>query len=348
MKTRSGGKLFLASRSKLIVFSVFISLIFHSCAFNKRVQVFKKAFDTAGENINKGLEKHVPTGVTELLNVPYHTTDTDAKLDVYYPSGSDWKNKPSVVWIHGGGWIAGSKEHISNYAKILAHEGFTVIAVEYSLAPERKHPTPVLQINSSLTFLSENAEKYHFNPRKIVIGGDSGGAQIAAQLGIVLSDEVYAKKLGVVPSVTRNNISGMILYCGTYNFSQAEKGTEGIILRMMMRAYSGKKNFKKKSYFALGSVTKHIPTTYPSTFISVGNKDILKKHSYELAEILKEKGIKVDSLFFENDKVSLNHEYQFDLDNESGKLALQRTVKFINGLDDTASQIKIKSKSTSF
>lgn len=328
-------KLLIYRKSVFIVFTLIVSFIFNSCSFNKKVLIFRQAFDVAGNNMNKGLEKHVPQGVNSLIDVKYGSANPDSKMDVYYPSGSDtnWKNRPAIIWIHGGGWIAGSKEQISNYAKILAHQGYTVVAIEYSLAPEKIHPTPVIQVNTALRFLLENPEKYHFNPTKIVIAGDSGGAQIAAQTGIVLTDSAYAKKLGVVPAVSRKKIAGMILYCGIYNLSKAEKDTEGLMLRMMMRAYSGKQNFKKKSYFALGSVAKHIPPTYPPTFISVGNKDILKKHSYELAEVLKEKGIKVDSLFFEDaDKVSLNHEYQFDLDNESGKLALERTVKFLEGL----------------
>ncbi len=188
------------------------------------------------------------------------------------------------------------------------------------------------QVNTALAFLLTHAAKYRVNTSKIVIAGDSGGAQIAAQLGIVLSDPAYAKRLEISPTVSRSAISGMILYCGIYNLSKAEKEKGGIMLRMMMRAYSGHKNFKRNSFFGLGSVIHHIPVNYPPTFLSVGNKDILKPHTYELAQVLSNKGVRVDSLYFESADVSLNHEYQFNLDDESGKVALERTVAFLNKL----------------
>ncbi len=308
-------------------------LVLPGCGFQSKIKLFRGAFDAAGEGINNDLEKHVPADVTPVLNVHYNESDTDAFLDVYYPvNDTGWNNRPVIVWIHGGGWIAGSKEQIANYAKIVAHKGYTVITVEYSLAPERKHPTPVRQVNTALAFLLKHAAKYHVNAKQIVIAGDSGGAQIAAQLGIVLSDPAYAKRLGIIPSVSRSAISGMILHCGIYNLSKAEKGKEGVMLRMMMRAYSGHKIYKPNSYFGLGSVVHHIPENYPPTFISVGNKDILKEHSYELAKELINKGIPVDTLFFETADVSLNHEYQFNLDDESGKVALEKTLTFLNTL----------------
>jgi len=78
------------------------------------------------------------------------------------------------------------------------------------------------------------------------------------------------------------------------------------------------------------SVPRHITGGLPRIFISVGNRDQLAPQSYMLAEIAKAKGVPVDSLFFpESYSPSLRHEYQFDLDSDAGKLALQRSLEFL-------------------
>lgn len=301
---------------------------------------FRKAFDQMGENVNKDLEKHVPQNVRSELNIQYNQADTDAYLDVYYPpdTSENWSDNPTIVWIHGGGWIAGSKEQIANYAKILSHKGFVVVTIEYSLSPEKIHPTPARQINNALSYLIANAERLKINKRRVVIAGDSGGANIAAQIGIVITDPVYAKKIGITPTLSSSQLSGMILYCGTYDFAKATLRKEAVILRMMLRAYSGRINYIRDPIFNLGSVINHIPHTYPPTFISTGNQDPLKKHSYSLANTMASKGIKIDTLFWETrNDVSLGHEYQFNLDEESGKVALTRTVEFLNKLNQQSS-----------
>jgi len=317
----------------LTIIALFIS---QGCSFNTKVLLFRKAFDSAGETINDELQKHIPEGVTSIRNVNYIPSDTNAFMDIYYPESTNtaWNERPAILWIHGGGWIAGSKNQIASYSTILAHRGYTVVAANYSLAPESQYPIPVIQLNNALAFLTKHSSKYKFNSKRIVIAGDSGGAQIAAQLGIALTDSAYAKTLGIVPSVPRSTISGMILFCGIYNFNNAVFGKEGVLLRMMLRAYSGSAFYKKKSDFILASVASYIPNNYPPTFISTGNNDVLKRHSYKLADTLKVKGVPVDELFFKNNrKVSLGHEYQFNLDDESGKLALERTVRFLKSLD---------------
>jgi hypothetical protein len=65
-------------------------------------------------------------------------------------------------------------------------------------------------------------------------------------------------------------------------------------------------------------------------FISAGNADPLGLHSKALAEVAKAKGVDVDGLFFPDDySPPLQHEYQFDLDEKAGRLALDRTETFL-------------------
>jgi acetyl esterase/lipase len=85
--------------------------------------------------------------------------------------------------------------------------------------------------------------------------------------------------------------------------------------------------------FAYGSVINYLTPDFPPTFISAGNGDPLLSHSLAFADVLRSRGVYVDSLFFTDDySPALPHEYQFNLDTDAGNLALERSVKFLSGL----------------
>jgi acetyl esterase len=82
--------------------------------------------------------------------------------------------------------------------------------------------------------------------------------------------------------------------------------------------------------FATASIINYISSEFPPIFISAGNADPLLPQSRAFAEKLSGLNVHVESLFFPDDyKANLPHEYQFDLDNDAGRLALDRLVNFV-------------------
>jgi acetyl esterase/lipase len=283
------------------------------------------------------LEKHVPGNIHAHLNDQYDASDADAFLDVFYPSKVERTDQtlPTIVWVHGGGWVAGTKDHIANYLKILAARGYTTVGVNYSLAPRRTYPTPVRQLNTALAYLTQNAGRLHIDSSKFILAGDSAGAQIAAQTAVVISASSYAEALGIAPSIERSQLRGVILYCGFYDFDVKIKRSLHLLLwsniRTIFWSYFGAKDYLNNPRYAQFLVGRHITSNFPPMFISVGNADELAPQSYRLAEIAANHGVPVDTLFFpENYAPSIKHEYQLDLDTNAGQLALERSVKFID------------------
>ena len=86
------------------------------------VLLIRRGFDKGAAEASQALEKHVPAGVSELRNETYDASDPDRHLDVFFPS--DVKNSDrtlmTVVWIHGGAWISGTKDQIANDANQLS------------------------------------------------------------------------------------------------------------------------------------------------------------------------------------------------------------------------------------
>ena len=72
-------------------------------------------------------------------------------------------------------------------------------------------------MNTALGYLSKNEAALHVDASKLFLAGDSAGAQIAAQLAIVISNSPYAKRMGVTPYINRRQLLGVILHCGVYD-----------------------------------------------------------------------------------------------------------------------------------
>ena len=91
--------------------------------------------DRNAARMNEALQPLVPSGILAKRNLQYDPDDSDALLDVYFPSAVIETKQllPVVVWVHGGSWITGSKELIANYLKILTSKGFTAVGVDYGL-----------------------------------------------------------------------------------------------------------------------------------------------------------------------------------------------------------------------
>lgn len=100
------------------------------------------------------------------------------------------------MWVHGGGFISSSPATVGDYAILLAHAGYTVASLDYSLAPGSRYPVPVRQGNAALRYLRANAGRFGGDPARIVLGGDSAGAQIASQLAAVQTDPALARSVG--------------------------------------------------------------------------------------------------------------------------------------------------------
>lgn len=294
------------------------------------------AFDASGERANASLASLVPAKITAHPDEIYDPGDPDARLDVFYPDDPQaGQGLLTIVWIHGGGFVSGSKDQIANYARILAGSGYAVAGVDYSVAPGSTYPTPLLQVNQALAYLARNAQRLHVDPRRLVLAGDSAGAQLAAQLANVITSPAYARTVGITPSIAPGQLVGVLLYCGPYAMTGSVTG--GPFARWFARtvqwSYSGRRDYARDPRGATLAVENFVTPGFPPTFISVGNGDSLASQSYALAEALRREGVRVDALFFARGyRPELPHEYQFFLDTEEARLALNRSQRFLVSL----------------
>jgi acetyl esterase len=295
--------------------------------------LIRYGFDKGAVEISQKLDKHVPSGVNAVLDQQYRPRDDDAYLDVFYPQTLPSPDAvlPTIVWVHGGAWISGNKGHVANYLKILASHGYTTVSVGYSIAPGHQYPIPLIQVNDAIAYLQLQAKRFHIDNSRIVLAGDSAGAQIAAQIAAIATNPAYADKVGVRPSLQPNQLKAVLLNCGAYNMNGVDyNGAFGSFLNTVMWSYSGTKDFLTDPKFQSFSVINYVTANFPRSFITAGNADPLAPESVALAKKLSEINVLTDTLFYHDDHLPpLGHEYQFNLDIADGRQALSRILAFL-------------------
>jgi acetyl esterase/lipase len=317
-------------RKVLLGLAAVAALIFAAFMLSPWPSVFliRLVFDKGAATASTKLQKHVPASI-KAATYRYDPASNDGFLDVYRPAKAI-AGTPTIVWIHGGGFVSGRRGDLTNYLKILAGQGFNVVNVDYTIAPEAHYPTPTRQVNQALAYLTRNGEKLGIDPDRLVLAGDSAGAQIAAQTAAIITNANYARRIGIVAGARPSQIVGALLFCGVFDVTRMGSGW---FVKTTTWAYSGKRNWRDAPGFETISVAPNVSGAYPPTFISAGNADPLGPQSVAMADALRAKSVRVDTLFYPpNYTPPLGHEYQFDLDTAAGQLALERSTAWLRGL----------------
>ncbi|MGN4931452.1 alpha/beta hydrolase [Bacillus cereus group sp. MYBK14-1] len=295
--------------------------------------LIKKAFE-GGMFVESDNYKNALKETNILKDINYNSKFPDGTLDIVYPKNHTEKS-PVIFWVHGGGFVGGDKSDITGYAVELAARGYTVININYALAPKRQYPTPVIQLGEAYEYIKENTKKYNIKLDHIYFAGDSAGAQISGQFVNIQTSPDYSK-LSEIPSlVDPSTIKGVLLFCGPYNMPALAKMETTKEVQDFMRttgwAYFGKKDFETLPEIEIASIFKHVTKNYPPTFITDGNTASFEDQGKALASALQSKGVYVDKLFFDkNISGELAHEFQFKMNTPAGQEVFSEALEFLN------------------
>src|SRR3954466_734268 len=126
-------------------------------------------------------------------DLPYAgVQDEKRTLDVYAPANA--KDLPVVFWIHGGGWQAGDKSDVKLKPRMFMDKGFVFVSTNYRLLPAVDMGTLIRDVAKSFRWVEDHAAEYGGDPKRVLVGGHSAGAQLAA---ILCTDDRYLKEQSV-------------------------------------------------------------------------------------------------------------------------------------------------------
>jgi acetyl esterase/lipase len=111
----------------------------------------------------------------------------DLVVRIYSPRGDG--PFPAIVYFHGGGWVLGDLDTHDALCRRLANEAeAVVVSVEYRLSPETVFPGGLHDCYDATQFVSDQAASLNVDPLRIIVAGDSAGANFAAAVALLAQD----------------------------------------------------------------------------------------------------------------------------------------------------------------
>jgi acetyl esterase/lipase len=138
--------------------------------------------------------------IAKEMDVAYAQSDGETlQLDAYLQAGPG--SHASVVFVHGGGFVAGDKRPCPSYIlePYLRH-GYSIFSVNYRLAPQHPFPAATDDVAVAIGHIKQHAAKWRIDPTRIVLTGESAGGLISAFVGATLRGE--------------NRVAAVIPMCG--------------------------------------------------------------------------------------------------------------------------------------
>ena len=119
-------------------------------------------------------------------DVAYDDAHVAQKMDIYLVESD--KPMPVMVYIHGGGWRGGSKNHVPDWLMNAVREGWlSVVSVEYRFTDVAPHPAQVNDCMRAIQFVRHNAADWNIDPQRIGVTGGSAGGHLS--LWVALHDD---------------------------------------------------------------------------------------------------------------------------------------------------------------
>jgi acetyl esterase len=163
----------------------------------------------AGPEVAKVEDRKIPAAGVEI------------PVRIYTPAGPG--PFPILAWFHGGGWVVGDLDTADASARHLTvGAGCVTVSVDYRLAPETKFPGAADDCYAATVWAAQNAGRINGDARRLAVGGDSAGGNLAAAVSLMARDRgtpPLAYQLLVYPVTAldfntpsyRNNAEGYML-----------------------------------------------------------------------------------------------------------------------------------------
>ena len=144
---------------------------------------------------------------------------------LYYEPDSILSDK-IIIWVHGGGWNAGTPKYFDFVGQCIANAGYRFVSIGYRLSPENKYPCQIEDVcigyKSAIRYLNEK----NINTSKVIVSGPSAGAHLSSIL-------CYSKSVQEAYDTDVSNIKGFIGVGGPYSFSVKTSLSVRILLNQL-------------------------------------------------------------------------------------------------------------------
>ena len=273
------------------------------------------------------LNQNLPAGVGRREVTLRADIDPPLSGELYTPENAPILGR--LLYLHGGGWCAGSAAMERQIAMRFSDCGYVVLNLDYSLAPERPFPAALEDCVYAARWLS--TQEPATGP--MVVGGQSAGANLAAATVLSLRSDAAiggADLPGRDPGGPRVDFDGVLLLSGIFSFPLllAEPGSNIGPAELWHQAYLGP-NFLRRNRDPMASPMLADLAGFPAAYVACGDEDSLLGQSLGMAAALAAANVPTTVSVLSG----FDHGYQFLEDRfEPVRQEMERTRFWLRGL----------------
>lgn len=286
---------------------------------------FKKARNQFLNVQNEYPTEEIPVNIQD-LTIPY----CKSKILIRIIRPPNNKNKlPVIIYFYGGGWILGSKiTHDRLGRELSVRTNSALIFVNYTPAPEAKFPVQINELYYATKYISKHGNKFNLNTDKMIIAGDSAGANMAtvvAQLITKKCSHILLAQILLYP-VTNANLTSE-----SYKLFENGPWLTKKSMEWFWKAYLPKCQSKDDPLVSplLAPIKKL--KGLPQTFILTDENDVLRDEGNAYGKKLIEAGVKVTAVTY----LSTIHDFVMLnglVDSVESEAALDQITRYINNV----------------
>ena len=219
--------------------------------------------------------------VEKITGIVYDkTANQTLKLDVYYRKGEREnqqpvgnEKRPTVIYIHGGGWVIGNKgQQGLPTLNHLAANGWTCFTINYRLSPRATFPDHIIDVKRAIAWVKEHGHEFGADTDFITLIGGSAGGHLAALAALSPNDKSFQP--GFEDADT--SVQGCVALYGIFDLLDREKNWPHRGLRTLMATQVIKKSVSEaREIYESGSPISRITDTAPPFFLLHGDQDTL-------------------------------------------------------------------------
>lgn len=241
-----------------------------------------------GFNLTASLS-HAGESSAAQYDVAYGTAEgVSLKLDLYSPPDATG-TLPALVFIHGGGWVAGSKQEFRTFALEMAkHHGFVCASIDYRLAPRFRFPSQVEDAKCAVRWLRANAERLQVDPQRIGAVGKSAGGYLAMMLGVLNPQDGWEGSGGQPDQSSK--VQAVVSISGPTTFIAEQPPIRG---HLLVANFLGGNMYDHRELFQQASPISHVDAGDAPMLLLQGTRDSLVPvdHATQMAEALTTAGV---------------------------------------------------------
>jgi len=216
---------------------------------------------------------HVRTAtVTVERNVPYADSARKAhRLDVYR-SVDGGRGCPTLLYIHGGGWVFGDKrEQGIPFMSHLAARGWVCFTANYRLSPKATFPDHLVDVKQALRWVRQHGAEYGADTACVVVSGASAGGHLAAMMALTANEPAYQPGFEDIDT----SVQGCVCWYGVYDLTNRVGARGRGFARFVERTLLKVRLVDDAAAFAAASPIDRVHPGAPPTMIVQGTNDTL-------------------------------------------------------------------------